>query len=150
MYWKQSRIELSSSVFGLFTYKGQTFSTGAFFVGASTLAVSQRSTLTRFPKIGDFDMFQWLFFRFKHGILFSSSRRSKWAQQRTFWTLLLDTAHHEVLSSNVAKKSQLSEQSGGSHNAKSAQIDTLDLNLRPQTVYWILFVYGLIAFLIFN
>ena len=58
MYWKQSRIELSSSVFGLFTYKGQTFSTGAFFVGASTLAVSQRSTLTRFSKIGDFDMFQ--------------------------------------------------------------------------------------------
>ena len=91
MYWKQSRRELSSSVFGLCTYKGQTFSTGAFFVGASTLAVRQRSTLTRFPKIGDFDMFQRLFFRFKHGILFSSSRRSKWVQYRPFWTLLLDT-----------------------------------------------------------
>ena len=33
MYWKQSRRELSSSVFGLCTHKGQTFSTAAFFRG---------------------------------------------------------------------------------------------------------------------
>ena len=69
--------------------------------GASTLAARQRSTLTRITKIGDFGMFLQSFFKFEHSIVFSSSRRSKWVQLQPFWTLLLDTALREVLSSNV-------------------------------------------------
>ena len=45
IYWKQSRRELSSSVFGLCTYKGQTFLEVIFFInvdvpGASTSSAS--------------------------------------------------------------------------------------------------------------
>ena len=40
MYWKQSRRELSSSVFGLCTYKGQTYLVGILY--ALTLTCSAR------------------------------------------------------------------------------------------------------------